>query len=251
MAYTIAIAGKGGTGKTTVASLVLAYLLDTDRVPILAVDADPNANFNEWLGVDAPRTLGDIQADMMKTRSDMPAAMDKRRHLELQLQMALVEESGYDLLAMGRSEGPGCYCHLNDVLRAFIDELTPNYPYVVMDNEAGMEHLSRRTTRNVDLLLIVSDQNPVAIRSATRINELKDALEINVDETYLLLNRIDGEIPEPVRREVERTGLQLAGTIPSDSELMEFNINGKSLLDLPADSPAPVAIGKVLDEILT
>ncbi len=250
MAYTIAVAGKGGTGKTTIASLIVATLLADDRVPLLAVDADPNSNLNEWLGVEVTGTLGDLQADALKTRSDLPAGMDKRRWIEYQLQTRLAEQTGYDLLVMGRTEGPGCYCSVNDILRAFIDELTPNYRYVVMDNEAGMEHMSRRTTRDVDLLLLVSDQSPIGIRSAGRINEMRDALQINVGEAHLLLNRVDGEPHEAILDEIEKTGLNLLGTVPLDDRLMQYSLEGRSLLELPEDSPALSAVGRALNEVI-
>lgn len=251
MPYTIAVAGKGGTGKTTVASLVMAVLLAEDRVPILAVDADPNSNFNEWLGVEVRGTLGDMQAEVLRIRNEMPAGMDKRRYLQYQMQTCLAEEKGYDLLVMGRTEGPGCYCSVNDILRSFMDELTPNYRYVVMDNEAGMEHLSRRTTRDVDLLLLVSDENPVGIRSAGRINEIKDSLEIGVGQVHFLLNRVDGRPHEAVLAEIEKTGLNFLATVPADDNLMEFSLQGKSLLELPEDSPALVAVRKALNEVIT
>ncbi len=250
MAYTIAVAGKGGTGKTTISSLIVAALLADNRTPILAVDADPNTNLNEWLGVEVTGTLGDLQADSLKTRSDLPAGMDKRRWIEYQLQTLLLEQDNYDLIAMGRTEGPGCYCSVNDILRAFIEELTPNYRYVVMDNEAGMEHMSRRTARDVDLLLLVSDQNPIAIRSAGRINELKDSLEMNVGEVHLVLNRVDGEPHEMVLAEIEKTGLNLLSTVPVDDRLMQYSLEGKSLLELPEDSPALAAVRKALNEVI-
>ena len=242
MAYTIAVAGKGGTGKTTVASLIIAQLLDDKKIPILAIDADPNTNLNEWLGVEVEHTLGGLQAEVLKKKYDLPAGMDKRRYMQYQLQTSLVEETGFDLLAMGRTEGPGCYCYVNDILRAFIDELTTNYSYVVMDNEAGMEHLSRRTTRDVDLLLIVSDENPIGIRSAGRIYNMEKSLEINIAQSYLIINRAHSELPESVLREVEKTDLKLLGTIPIDEQIVEYSLNGKSLLNLSENSPSRLAI---------
>jgi len=250
MAYTIAVAGKGGTGKTTVASLIIAQLLDDEKTPILAVDADPNSNLNEWLGVEVEYTLGDLQAEVLKTKYDLPAGMDKRRYMEFQLQASLVEETGFDMLVMGRTEGPGCYCYVNDILRAFMDKLTPNYSYVVMDNEAGMEHLSRRTTRDVDLLFIVSDESPIGVRSASRIYKMEKSLEVNIIQSYLIINRAHSELPEPILKEVEKSGLELLGTIPSDEQIVECSLNGKSLLNLPQDSPAKVSIKKLLNQFI-
>ncbi len=249
MAYTIAVAGKGGTGKTTVSSLVLAHLLDTDRTPVLTIDADPNTNLNEWLGIELATTVGDLQAEALG-RDNIPAGMDKRRYLQYQMQMCLMEHQGFDLLAMGRGEGPGCYCSVNDILRSFMDELMPNYDYVVMDNEAGMEHLSRRTTRDVDLLLIVSDDNPVGIRSAGRIYQLQEKLEVHVERSYLVLNRVRGELSDLARQEVQNTGLQVIQQLPYDEEIVEYSLQGHSLLDLPADSPTRAALGSALDKVL-
>lgn len=249
MAFSIAVAGKGGTGKTTVASLILSQLLEDQKTPVLAIDADPNANFHEWLGVEVDNTIGDLQAEVLKKKSDLPAGMDKRRYIEYQMQMCLKEGEGYDLLVMGRTEGPGCYCHVNDILRSFMDELAPNYRYVVMDNEAGMEHLSRRTTDDIDRLFIVSDLNPVAIRSAGRIHDLAQNLEINIEKSYLILNRSSQELPNPICEEIESMELDLLATIPADQQITEFNLEGKSLLDLPSDSPARVKVRDFLQEV--
>lgn len=249
MAYTIAVAGKGGTGKTTVASLVVDYLLRNDRTPVLAIDADPNTNLNEWLGVERQTTIGALQAEV-QDREDLPAGMDKRRYLQYQLQMCLVEQTGFDLLAMGRTEGPGCYCTVNDILRAFMDELVPNYDYVLMDNEAGMEHLSRRVTRDVDLLLIVSDENPIGIRSAGRINQMQQDLEVNVDNAYLVLNRVRNDLSELAQQEIEKTGLEVLETLPHDEEIVRHSLEGKTLFELPEDSPAKMGLGRALDRVL-
>ena len=248
MAYTIAISGKGGTGKTTVAGLIINQLLVDKKVPVLAIDADPNSTLNEVLGVELGPTLGDIQAEILKERLNYPAGMDKNRYTEYQLQTCLVEEDRFDLLAMGRTEGPGCYCSINNILRSFIDRLTPNYRYVVMDNEAGMEHLSRRTTRNADLLLIVSDATPIAIRSAGRIYNMMRNLEISIGNSYLVMNHINEDLPESIATEVKRTGLELLGAIPHDEGLVEYSLNSKSVLSLPDNSPSKMAIRKLLDK---
>jgi CO dehydrogenase maturation factor len=248
MAYTIAVAGKGGTGKTTISSLIVSQLLNAQETPILAIDADPNSNLNERLGVELISTLGDLQAETLKTRSDIPAGVSKNQYIQYQLQASLVEQTGFDLLAMGRTEGPGCYCSVNNILRDFIDKLTPNYKYVVMDNEAGMEHLSRRTTRNVDLLLIVSDATPIGVRSAGRIYSMEKNLEISVGKSYLVVNRADGNLADSVLREVEKTGLTVISTIPADDMIMEYSLEEKSVLLLPSDSSAMLAIQKLLRE---
>lgn len=249
MAYTIAVAGKGGTGKTAISSLIVAQLIDDEKSPVLAIDADPNSNFNERLGVELVQTLGDLQAEVLSVRADARGGMDKHRYVEYQLQQSLVEDKGFDLLAMGRTEGPGCYCSVNNILRDFVDKLTPNYKYVVMDNEAGMEHLSRRTTRNVDMLLMVSDATLVGVRAAGRIYEMERNLEINVAESYLVVNRANGELHELVAAEIEKTGLKLLGTVPQDDNIAEYSIDSRSFLLLPDDSPARVAVRKLLDKM--
>lgn len=249
MPYTIAVAGKGGTGKTTVASLMVSELVERNLMPVLAVDADPNANLNENLGVEVPSTIGDILAES-RDRENIPASMDKRRHLEFQISTALVEQKGYDLMVMGRTEGPGCYCSVNDILRSYLDDLMPNYDYAVMDNEAGMEHISRRTTRNIDLLLIVSDENPIGIRSAGRIYELVQDLEIKVKNSRLVMNRASNDIHPRLQEEISDIDLELAGTIPEDEQLLDYNLNQKSLMELPGDSPARQAVSGIMDELL-
>lgn len=250
MTCTIAVAGKGGTGKTTVSSLIVTELVSRGRTPVLAVDADPNANLNTGLGVEVPGTLGDLQARSLNSRSEIPAGMDRRRFIEFQLQSCLAEESGFDLLVMGRTEGPGCYCAVNNILREFMDDLMPNYPYAVLDNEAGMEHISRRTTRDVDILLVVSDENPVGIRSAGDIYRLVRGLEIAIGCAYLVVNRTGNGLHRAVREEIEEQGLDLLGTVPSDEQIMEFNLEGRPLTGLPEGNPARRALGEMLEGIL-
>lgn len=251
MAYTIAVAGKGGTGKTTITSLLLAQLLEDKKGPILAIDADPNSNLNELLGVELVQTLGDLQAEMLEKKNDFPAGMDKPRYIQYQLQTSLVEGTGFDLLAMGRTEGPGCYCSVNNMLRGFIDKLTPNYSYVLMDNEAGMEHLSRRITRNIDLLLIVSDESPIGVRSAGRIYNMEKNLEINIAKSYLIINRAHKDLPAPIEEEVEKIDIELLGIVQTDEQVVEYSLIGKSLLLLPSDSPARLAIRELLEKVIT
>src|SRR5512143_645659 len=178
MAFSIALAGKGGTGKTTMAGLLLKYLLKRHKTPVLAVDADSNANLNEVLGVCVLDTLGNAREDMKK--GDVPSGMTKDVFMSMKLEQAVVESEGFDLIAMGRPEGSGCYCAANSLLVGFLEKLVDNYPYIVMDNEAGMEHVSRLTTKNVDLLLLISDPSRRGLQAALRINELARELNIGV-----------------------------------------------------------------------
>jgi CO dehydrogenase maturation factor len=246
MSYTIAVAGKGGTGKTTISSLIIAQLLSEKNGSILAVDADPNSTLNEALGVQLECTLGDAREDMLENKDNLPGGMDKHRYMQYRLQTCLVEEKGYDLLAMGRTEGPECYCYVNNLLRGIMDEFSSNYEYIVMDNEAGMEHLSRRTTRNVDLLLVVSDASVIGVRTAGRIYQMSKELDLNLGASYLVINRINGLLPEPVIAEAGKTGANLLGTVPVDENIVKYELASKSLLSLPDDSPARVAVQKLL-----
>jgi len=246
MSYTIAVAGKGGTGKTTVSSLIVAQLLSEKNGSILAVDADPNSTLNEALGVELECTLGDAREDMLKNKYDLPGGMDKHRYMQYRLQTCLIEQKGYDLLAMGRTEGPDCYCYVNNLLRGIMDEFSTNYKYVVMDNEAGMEHLSRRTTRNVDLLLIVSDESVIGVRTAGRIYKMTKGLDLNLSDSYLVINRTANSLPEPIIAEVEKAEMKLLGTVPKDENIVEYGLVGKSLLSLSDDSPARLAVQQLL-----
>ena len=182
----IALAGKGGSGKTTIAGLIVSYLLNSGKEPILAVDADPNSNLNEMLGVDFNRTVVSTVDEIMEKKEEIPAGMTKERLLEFHFQDAIVESRGFDLLVMGKTGGPGCYCRANDLLRGFMEKLKENYQYVVTDNEAGMEHLSRRTTRDVDALLVIANPTPVSLRSAERIHRISGQLKLDIKKTYLV-----------------------------------------------------------------
>jgi len=251
MPFTIAVSGKGGTGKTTLAALIIYHLRRRGEGSLLAVDADPNVNLNELVGLEVERTIGEIREGTLRRikKGDFPPGMSKSMYLELALQECLVESEGMDLLVMGRGEGPGCYCFVNDVLRQFLDSLTPNYHWVIMDNEAGMEHLSRRTTRNVDILLIVSDASPVAIRSAARIGCLADKLQVTARRKYLVLNNIGDNISPLSRREIEKSSLPVAGQIPRDEIILSLSRDGKSLMDLSPDNPAAKATEELLKKL--
>ncbi len=207
MTMTIALAGKGGAGKTTVAALLIRYLIEQDRGSVLAIDADPSANLNLALGLPLGKTIGDIREEMLAQMGPhsplaMNASMSKFDYLDYQIEYALVEGRHVDLLAMGRPEGPGCYCAVNHMLREIIDRLGRSYDYVVIDNEAGMEHLSRRTTRDVDYLLLVTDPTQRGLIAAQRMAEMVPGLDIGIQRVYLIINRLRGEIPPPLAQAV-------------------------------------------------
>ncbi len=249
MAYAIAVSGKGGTGKTTVAALIIRALLDAGRRPIFAVDADPNACLGLALNVEVRQTIGDLREEVLEDPSQVPTGMGKADYVDYRLREGIVEAEGFDLITMGRSEGPRCYCYINSLLRHLLDRLDDKYRYVVIDNEAGMEHLSRRTTRNVDLLLIVSDPTIIGLRSATRIKRLADSLDVNIQRWGLVINRGLGDLDDLQQAEIQDSGLQLWGCVPHDELVLSYALAGKSIIDLPDDSLSLVAIRSMLQRI--
>ncbi|MEW6088800.1 MAG: AAA family ATPase [bacterium] len=250
MSFTIALSGKGGTGKTTLSSLCIRFLKEKNLSPILAVDADPNSNLNECLGVSINANVADIREKSLEREKNIPAGMSKPDFIEYEITKTLVEASGFDLLAMGRPEGPGCYCYTNNLIRKFIDKLSSKYRFVIIDTEAGMEHFSRRTTQKVDLLLLVSDYNVRGIKAAGKIKQLVRELNLQIDRNYLVLNRSPEKIDASIASEIEKNDLKLAGTIPEDENVRNFDIEGKPLIDLPRDSKSYEALKKILDKFV-
>jgi len=248
MPLVFAVAGKGGTGKSTVAGLITRALRRAGRTPILAVDADPNISLDTVLGFRPAKSISDV-LDATKGMREIPNNMPRSAYIEYQLAECLAEGQGIDLLVMGRPEGPGCYCAANHLLREHLDRLMTSYPYIVMDNAAGMEHLSRRTTRDVDQLLVVSDPSLPGLRAAQRIALLVRELNLAVREMSLVLNRADG-MPPPLSRAVEESGLPLAGLVPLDPAVTAFELDGRPLLDLPDESPAARAVAEILTAAL-
>ncbi len=249
MTTTIALAGKGGTGKTTVAALVIKYLIETQPGAILAIDADPSSNLNLLLGLELEWTVGDIREDLLEqvqqsltasgaAMGALPGGMTKRDYLDYEIRSALAEGDRFDLVAMGRSEGPGCYCAVNHNLREVVDMISKHYRYVVIDNEAGMEHLSRRTTRDVDVLLVITNPSQRGIIAAERIAAFRHSLDINIEQTYLILNELRGDtIPQPLQERIAALDVPLLGTLPHDESLLDFEFSGKPLIDIDTDAP--------------
>lgn len=249
MTKTIAVAGKGGTGKTTISALVIDYLARNKKGSILAIDADPSTNLNLALGVPLFDTVGDVREETATAVSggQAMAGMSKWDYLDFRIQESLTEQTAFDLLAMGRPEGPGCYCAANNILRTSVDRLSDAYEYVVIDNEAGLEHLSRRTTRDVDLLLIVSDPTMRGLVAAGRVAELVDELKTDVGAMYLVVNRVVGDaLPEPLMKVIQEQGLKLAGLIPADPAVNELDAWGKPIVELAADTPSRRALEGIL-----
>lgn len=248
MPYTIALAGKGGSGKTTMAGLLIKYLLKENKTPILAVDADCNANFNEVLGLKIKDTLGNAREEMKK--GVVPGGMTKDIFMEMKLEESLVEAPGFDLVVMGQPEGAGCYCAANTLLAGFMDRLAGNYPFIVMDNEAGMEHISRLTTKNVDILLIVSDSSRRGLQAAIRIEDLAKRLNIGVGKSYAVINQIKEAPSDQALEMIKASGLELAGTVPEDRTIYEFDFNGRPTIEMPEDCPSVQAAFKIFDKIV-
>lgn len=251
MAFTIALAGKGGTGKTTIAALLVRALRELGARSVLAVDADPNACLHEALGLEVERSVGEITEEMLGLADDnRPGGMDKETWLELNVNRYVVESTECDLLSMGRPEGSGCYCYANNLVRGCMDDLSRSYEYVIMDNEAGLEHLSRRTTRNVDLLLVVADPSLRGIRTAGTLNELADELEIAVGARYLIVDRTQGPLDPVLLEAAEAAGMPVLGTVPGDEGVTRCDLIGAGLFDLPDDSPSLAAVREMVTRVV-
>ncbi len=250
MSFNIAVAGKGGSGKTSITSLVIRYLMKNGSGPILAIDADPNANLGESLGLDVKQTVGSVLNEFQKDKINIPPGMSKQTYLDYKLNEIIVESKGLDLVTMGRGEGPDCYCAPNLVLKNFTDSLAENYAYVVMDNEAGMEHLSRRTTQNIDRLLIISDHSVKGIRTVARIRDLVSELKLVVKRHLIIVSFAPTKLDPLVTEELDRLGIDLTATIPLDEELYQYDLKLKSLLDLPDTSEAVTAVNGLMTNLL-
>jgi CO dehydrogenase maturation factor len=248
MSKIIAFAGKGGVGKTTVAALVIRSLSKNGQAPILAVDADPNSNLGETLGLDVTTTIGDIRENFMRDPQGVPSGMDKTIYLESLVEQALIEKPEFDLLVMGRQEGQGCYCMVNNILHNFTDRLSQSYRYMVVDNEAGMEHLSRRTSGKVDTLYLVTDYSLRGLRALRRINEMLGSLKLKVGEFGIVVTRGPEKLNDKFLEEVEQIGLPIVAIIPDDPALLDFDMEKRSLMELPDDSPAVAAVEAMLQE---
>ncbi|MER3543193.1 MAG: carbon monoxide dehydrogenase [Chloroflexota bacterium] len=262
MTTTIAVAGKGGTGKTTVCALIIRALTRHGLGPVLAIDADPSSNLHLVLGLplDEEDTVGHIREELLAQiqaggnsggmQGGLAGSLSKYEYFDYSIRSILAEGGQVDLLAMGRPEGPGCYCAANHALRAVIDRLSSRYPFVVMDNEAGLEHLSRRTTRNVDHLLIVTDPTQRGIMAARRVAELVTELSIEVKQTHLIVNRLPGgDIPPELQPAIAALGVPLLGVIPEDSNVRQSDLNGRPLIDLGDQSPVVRAVTRMMETL--
>lgn len=250
MSKVIALAGKGGTGKTTTSALLLKYLRTRKKTPVLAVDADANANLNELLGLDVQTTLGKIRKEL---KGDIPSGMSRDQYMEMKIHQALIEESGFDLMVMGQPDGPGCYCAANQYLAMTMDKLAENYQYIIVDNEAGMEHLSRMNLRTIDYLFIVSDPSARGIMTARRIADITGPLQLDIKKQYLLVNRAPDPLQPALQARIDEAvaeaNMELAGIIPSSDDLIDQELSGNSYLNLPEDSALIQQVFAVFDAV--
>jgi CO dehydrogenase maturation factor len=259
---TIALAGKGGVGKTTIAAMVIKYLAQTRKCEILGIDADPSSNLNLALGLPLEWTIGDIRENLLEqvktsltaggaAMGSLPDGMSKREYLDYQIRYSLSEGVSFDMIAMGRSEGQGCYCAVNHNLREVIDSISRNYRYVVIDNEAGLEHLSRRTTRDVQIMLIVSDLSMRGIVAAERVAGFCNELDINIEKSYLILNNAHGNsIPAVLQEHIDSMGVPLLGVIPHDEQITEFDASAKPLIQLGEGSTVYRSVAAMLEKVV-
>ncbi len=252
MTQTVAVVGKGGTGKTTFAALTIKYLVETGKTPILAIDADPSSNLNMALGMELEETVGQIREDTRDqvTGGTFQPGMSKPDWFQYQVLNCLVEGEDVDLLAMGRPEGPGCYCAANHMLRQAIDRLGDSYRTVVVDNEAGMEHISRQTTRDVDFLFVISDPTQRGLAAVSFIARLIDSLGTRIGRAGLILNRVAGEVPEPLRDTIEGLPIPLLGILPEDPAISRYDAEGRPLVELDDASAVYPAVKAILRQCL-
>jgi len=260
MTTTIALAGKGGVGKTTIAGLIIKNIIENQPGAVLAIDADPSSNLNMVLGLDLDWTVGDIREDLLSqvkqsltaggaAMGTVAGGSTKREYLDYQIRSALSEGDRFDLIAMGQPEGQGCYCAVNHNLRQVVDSISKNYRYVVIDNEAGMEHLSRRTTRAVQHLLIVSEPTLRSIVAAERIAAFRHELDIEIEHTGLILNRLSGPVPDVLQEHIDKMGIPLVGIVPPDEELMALELAGRPFIELNNQSLAVTAVAKIMAQL--
>jgi CO dehydrogenase maturation factor len=247
----IAVSGKGGTGKTLLSSLLIKALSEKNK-NILAIDADPDSNLPEALGVEVIKTVGDVREELKidTAKGNIPRDMNKWDILDYKIMESVVETPKFDLLVMGRPEGSGCYCAVNNMLRKIIETLSANYDYIVIDTEAGLEHLSRRTTQNVDAMLVVTDKSKRGILTAQRIGELSKELDINFKKMFLVVNRIIPDNKDIIIKKAKKTGIEIIGTIYEDEEVAEYDIEGSPLVNLSDNSNSVVTVKKIVSRIL-
>ena len=252
MPHTIAVAGKGGVGKTTTCGMIIDYLCKKKQGPVLVVDADANANLNEVLGVELETSLGQIREEMAQAelKGTVPKSMTKAEYAEMKFGDALIEEDDFDMLVMGRTQGEGCYCFVNGMLKRQMDKYVPNYSYVVMDNEAGLEHIARGTLPHVDTMLLISDCSRRGIQAVARIADMIGELELKPGRMGLIVNRApNGVLEDGVLAEIQKHNLELLGVLPQDDAVYRCDCNGEPSARLPQDNPVKTALRSILGKL--
>lgn len=254
MGHVIAMAGKGGVGKTTLCGLLIQYLCESGKKPVLAVDADANSNLNEVLGVQVETTIGELREVIERAGADakykIPAGMTKQTYLEMRLTEAIVEDDDFDLMVMGRSQGQGCYCYVNGLVEMAIRKLQSQYPFIIVDNEAGMEHISRGLVPAMDMAILVSDCSRRGVQAAGRIAELMKELRFTPKKAGLIVNRAPGgKLDEGTLEEIEKHKLDLLGVVPHDETVYQFDCDGKPTVQLPSDSPVRSALKEIVNKL--
>ena len=250
--HTIAVAGKGGVGKTTTCGMIIDYLCAKKRGPVLVVDADANSNLNEVLGVEVETSLGQIREEMAQAelKGTIPKGMTKADYAEMKFGDALIEDDDFDMLVMGRTQGKGCYCYVNGVLQSQLGKYLPNYSYVVMDNEAGLEHIARGTLPHVDTMLLISDCSRRGVQAVGRIAEMIRELELNPGTMKLIINRApNGQLNAGVKEEIEKYGLELIGVLPQDETVYEYDCDGKPSSQVPDNTPVKQALHQIMRDL--
>ena len=252
MPHTIAVAGKGGVGKTTTCGMLIDYLTKKNQGPVLVVDADANSNLNEVLGVELETSLGQIREEMAQAelKKTIPAGMTKGDYAEMKFSQALIEDDDFDMLVMGRTQGEGCYCFVNSMLKRQMDKYVPNYKYVVMDNEAGLEHVARGTLPHVDTMLLISDCSRRGIQAVARIAEMVKDLEVNPGQMGLIVNRAPGGVlDDGIKAEIEKRGLKLFGVLPHSEAVYRCDCDGEPSAKLPDTEPMKAALKGIMQSI--
>ena len=254
MGHVIAVSGKGGVGKTTLCGLLIQYLCESGKCPVLAVDADANANLNEVLGVEPEITLGELREEIERagvdSRYQIPSGMTKQAYLEMRLSDAIAEEDDYDLMVMGRTQGQGCYCFVNGLVQTQVQKLQSQYPYIVVDNEAGMEHISRGVLPSMQTAILVSDCSRRGVQAVGRIAKLIDECNMHPESVGLIVNRAPkGELNDGIKEEIEKQGLHLLGVVPQDDTVYEYDCEGRPTASLPEDNPVKVALKKIIKNL--
>ena len=250
--FTIAVAGKGGVGKTTTCGMIIDYLCNKKQGPVLVVDADANANLNEVLGVEVETSLGQIREEMAQAelKGTLPAGMTKADYADFKFSSAIIEEDDFDMLVMGRTQGKGCYCYVNGVLKTQVDKYAKNYSYIVMDNEAGLEHVARGTLPKVDMMLLISDCSRRGIQAAARVAEIVEEMALNPAQMGLIVNRApEGKLDDGILEEIEKHGLKLLGVLPQDDGVYRCDCNGEPSAKLPDSNPVKTAVKNVMQSV--